>query len=135
MGLNHAQNVFFCHFLEFESLVFLEVEYSDSLQQCLTSSGGNIHKIIGKGANLGPKIGFFYLFPSSVHQFSLQSLEKSLTTSRGKTYQKNVGTRIRFFAIFSSLHQQFFLIVHRIAAWEQCQASSRAETAKKVDDI
>ena len=62
MGLNHAQNVFLCHFLEFESLVFLEVEYSDSLQQCLTSSGGNIHKIIGKGANLGPKIGFFLPF-------------------------------------------------------------------------
>ena len=37
-GQNQAQNEVFHHFLEFGSLVFLEIAYSGSLQQCLTSS-------------------------------------------------------------------------------------------------
>ena len=39
-GLNQTQNEVFCHFLEFGSLVFLEIAYNDGLQQCLTSSRG-----------------------------------------------------------------------------------------------
>ena len=35
---------FFCYFLKFGSLVFLEIPYNDSLQQCLTSSGGKTHE-------------------------------------------------------------------------------------------
>ena len=35
-GLNQAQNEVFCYFLEFGSQVFLEIEYDDTLQQCLT---------------------------------------------------------------------------------------------------
>ena len=38
ISLNHAQNEVFCHFLEFGSLVFLEIGYHDNFQQCLTSS-------------------------------------------------------------------------------------------------
>ena len=37
--------------------------------------------------------------------------------------------KISFFAILSSLHHQFSLMLHRIAAWEN--TSSRAETSKK----
>ena len=33
---------FFCHFLKFGLLVYLEIAYNDSLHQCLTSSGGKI---------------------------------------------------------------------------------------------
>ena len=35
---------FFCHFLKFGSLVFLEIAYNDNLQQCLTSSRGKVEK-------------------------------------------------------------------------------------------
>ena len=35
---------FFYHFLEFGSLVFIEIAYSDSLQQCLTSSRDKTHE-------------------------------------------------------------------------------------------
>ena len=39
---------FFCHFLKFGSLVFLEIAYSDSLQQCITTRRGKTHeKIFG----------------------------------------------------------------------------------------
>ena len=34
----------FCHFLEFGSLVFLEIAYSHSLQRCLTSSRDKLLK-------------------------------------------------------------------------------------------
>ena len=37
-GLNQAQNEVFRHFFEFGILVFLEIAYNDSLQQCLTFS-------------------------------------------------------------------------------------------------
>ena len=43
-GLNQAQNKVFRHFLEFGSLVFLEIVYSDSLQQCLTSTRGETYE-------------------------------------------------------------------------------------------
>ena len=35
---------FFCHFLKFGSLVFLEIAYNDSLQQCMISSRGKTHE-------------------------------------------------------------------------------------------
>ena len=38
MGLNQAQNEVFHNLVEFGSYVFVEITYSDSLQQCLTSS-------------------------------------------------------------------------------------------------
>ena len=42
--LNQVQNEVFCHFLEFGSLVFLEITYNDSLKQCLTSNRGKAHE-------------------------------------------------------------------------------------------
>ena len=56
---------FFCHFLKVSLLVFLEITYDDSLQQFLTSIGGNAHekkKIGGGGAKFwpnGPLLGPF----------------------------------------------------------------------------
>ena len=35
---------FFCHFLKFGSLVFLAFAYSDTLQQCLTSTRDKTHE-------------------------------------------------------------------------------------------
>ena len=40
MSENQAWHYVFDHFFKFDSLVFFEIEYNDSLQQCLTSSGG-----------------------------------------------------------------------------------------------
>ena len=61
MGQNQARNEVFCHFLEFGLLVFLEIAYNDSLQQCLTSSRGKPHeKNVGGGGEpkLCQKLGF-----------------------------------------------------------------------------
>ena len=56
---------FFRHFLKFGSLVFLQIAYNDSLQQCLTNSRGKIHEktFLGSKSGLnrpksGPKLGF-----------------------------------------------------------------------------
>ena len=56
-------------FLPFGLLVFPENAYSDSLQQCLTSSRGKIykkkisgHKCGPKGPKSGLKLGFFPFF-------------------------------------------------------------------------
>ena len=53
---------FFCHFLKFSSLVFLEIAYNDSLQQFLTCSRGNIHEKNLGGPKLVPKLVFFIIF-------------------------------------------------------------------------
>ena len=44
----------FCFFLKFGSLVLLEIAYNDILQECLTSSSGEIHE---EGAKSVPKLG------------------------------------------------------------------------------
>ena len=43
---------FFYHFLKVGTLVFLEIAYSDSLQQCLTFSRGKIYEEKFWGSNL-----------------------------------------------------------------------------------
>ena len=48
-----SPKLFFCNFLKFVSLVLLEREYNDSLQQYLTSSGGKYYKKKFGGPNLG----------------------------------------------------------------------------------
>ena len=65
-GLNQAQNEVLHNFLEFGSLVFLEIAYNDSLQQCLTYSRGKNpwKKMFGtqiwtKWAKISPGISFF----------------------------------------------------------------------------
>ena len=52
-GLNQAQNEVFGHFFEFGLLVFLEIAYNDSLQQCITSSRNKTHEKKFGGPNLG----------------------------------------------------------------------------------
>ena len=54
-GLNQDQNEVFRQFLEFGSLVFLEISYNDSLQQCLTSSNGKTHEKKNWEFKFGPK--------------------------------------------------------------------------------
>ena len=44
IGPKGSKTSFFCHFLKFGSLVFLEIAYNDNLQQCLTSSRGKDEK-------------------------------------------------------------------------------------------
>ena len=100
---------FFCHFLKFGFLVFYEISYNGSLQQCLTCSRGKIHEkklraqIWAKGAKIRPKTRFFVIF----FQFCLlvflelacnDSLQQCLTSNRGKIQKKkfwgpNLGQR------------------------------------------
>ena len=51
-GQHQAQNYAFCHFLIFGSLVFLEIAYNNSLQQCMPFSRVKLTKKIG-GPNFG----------------------------------------------------------------------------------
>ena len=53
-GPKLGSKLVFCH-LKFGSLVFLEIVYSDRLQQFLTSSGSKIHEKSLWGPNLGQK--------------------------------------------------------------------------------
>ena len=55
MGLNQAQNEVFRHFIESGSYSFLEIEYFDSLRQCLTSGRDKTHEKKNGGPKLGPK--------------------------------------------------------------------------------
>ena len=62
---SRAQNLVFCHFLMFGSLVFLDIEYNDNLKECIISSRGKIHekknlgpKFVPKGPKSGLKLGF-----------------------------------------------------------------------------
>ena len=65
----------FCHFLKFGSLVFLEIAYNDSLQQCITSSRGKIlKKSFGDQiwAKIRLKTRFSVIFWSLVHYVCLK---------------------------------------------------------------
>ena len=116
--LYQAQNEVFRHFLKFVSLVFLEIAYNDSLQQCLTSSGGKTHKKIWRpkfGPNKpksGSKLRFLsfsqvwvIVFLEIANDDSLQHLVEIKLTKKilGSQIVAKIGPEIRFFAIFSSL--------------------------------
>ena len=64
--IRHKTRGLFCHFLQFGLLVFLEIAYSDSLEQCITSTRGKTHEKsfleLTLGQNRpkpGPKLVFF----------------------------------------------------------------------------
>ena len=65
-GLKSGSKLCFLPFSQVGSLVFLEIAYNDSLQQCPISSRGKIHKRrkkncdpnLSKGSKLGPELGF-----------------------------------------------------------------------------
>ena len=130
MGQNWARNQVFCHFLKFSLLVFLEITYSDTLQQCLTSSRSKIHKKKFWGPNLGQRgqkwaqnQGFFchflkfgsLVFLEIAHKDSLQ---QRITSSRGKGYVwLKSAPKLVFFFILSSLVHQFSFKLQRLIAW------------------
>ena len=115
----------FFHFLKFGSLVFLEIAYSESLQQCLASSTGKIHEkyfcaqISVERAKIRPKTGFFSHFLKCGLLVFLEiayndSLQQFIASIRGKIHGKKKkkfvqqilaksGPKLGFFAIFSSL--------------------------------
>ena len=67
---------FFCHFLKFCALVFLEIADNDSLQWCITSSRGKTYKVFLGGdqvwAKIRPETRFSTVFSSVIHYFSLE---------------------------------------------------------------
>ena len=92
----------FLPLVKFGSLVFLKFTYSDSLQQCLNSTRGKIYdqvclepKLWQKGPKSGLKLVFFCHFhkSGSLILFDIaynNSLQQWLTSSRGKTHEKNI---------------------------------------------
>ena len=91
-----AQNRVCRLFLKFGSLVFLEIAYNDSFQQCLTSSRGKTHikkleaQIWAKLARIRSKISHFLKFVSLVFlQIAYDgSLQQCLISSRSKSDEK-----------------------------------------------
>ena len=91
---------FFFIFSSFGSLVFLEIAFNNTLQQCLTCSIGKIHenkffepKYGPKWPKSVPKQGFFCLFLKFGLLIFLEiacnvSLQQCLTCSRGKIHKK-----------------------------------------------
>ena len=99
-GQNGAQNQVFCYFIKFGSLVFLEIAYNDSLEQCLTTSrdktcqknwGPNLGQIGQNWAQNQVFCQFFFQFDSLVFLEIAQddSLEHCLTTGGSKSCAKN----------------------------------------------
>ena len=101
--LYQTQNEVFRHFLKFGSLVFLEIKYNDSFQQCLTPcvEVKSIRKIFAaqiwaKQAKIRPKIKVFRHFLKFGSLVLLEiayndSLQQYLTSSGGRTHEKNLG--------------------------------------------
>ena len=112
-GQNRSQNQNFYHFLKFSSFVFLQIAYSDSLQQCLTCRRGKIHENNFCGPDLDPKLGFcdFLKFGSLVFLEIAynDSLKQCLTTSRGKIHERNFGPKFRSNQTKLSLRLSFLL--------------------------
>ena len=100
-GQNQSRNQVFCYFFKFGSVIFLEIAYSDTLQQSVAFSRGKICK-----KNLGPNLVqggqsrsqnqvfcYFLKFASLVFLEIAYSdrLQQCVTYSRGKMYEKNFG--------------------------------------------
>ena len=147
--INQAQNEVLRLFLEFGSLVFLEIAYYDSLYQCLTSSRAKKKLAKKKKKNWGPHLGqtlgfslfsqvWFISFPWKWYNDSLQ---QCLTSSRGKTHKKyffeahiwtTIGPEIRFSTIFSSLVNYFSFKLHRVIAWNNNWQLAEVKSIKKI---
>ena len=69
MGQNWAKKLGFLPLSKFGLLVFFEIAYNDSLQQCLTSSTGKIHEkyFWAQRGQIWVETRFFVFFSSLVH--------------------------------------------------------------------
>ena len=91
----------FLPFSKFGSVVSLEIAYSDSLQQFITSSRDKVHEKNLWGPNLGQnwtKTRIFCCFLKFGSLVSLEiayndSLQQFLTSSRDKIYKKVFGAQ------------------------------------------
>ena len=106
---------FLFHFLKFSSLVFLDITYNDSLQQCLLCEVKLKKKRFWR-PKIGSEIRLFAIFSILVHQFSVklcriiawnnaQLLAEVKSTIKIWVTQiwakrSKIGTKVRFFAIF-----------------------------------
>ena len=69
--------VFLCHFFKFGSVVFLEIAYNDSLQQCVIfCKSKTLKKVFWEGrqiwAKIGPETRFLIILSSLLHWLSLK---------------------------------------------------------------
>ena len=131
------------HFLNFVSLVFLEIAYNYSLQQCITSSRDKNPQNKFLGPNLGqngPKLSLILGFQPFFHFYN-DSLQQCLTFSRGKVHEKKfwaliwtkgakIGPKTVFchFLRFGSL---VFLEISCNYSLQQCLTTSRGKTHQK----
>ena len=87
-----------CNFLKFGALVFLEIAYNYSLQQCISSRVKTQKKVLGPNlGKKGPKLDLTpglrpfsqIWFISFLEVAYNDSLQQCLTRSRGKIFEKN----------------------------------------------
>ena len=143
----------FFHFLKFGSLVFLEIAYSESLQQCLASSTGKIHEkyfcaqISVERAKIRPKTGFFPIFSSVVYQFFLKlhtmiacNNLQHLLEVKSMEKKKKIGTpnfgqvrpKTRFFCHFLKFGSLVFLGKEYNDSLQQFLTPSGVKIHKKI---
>ena len=84
----------FCHFLKFGALVFFEIAYNDSFQQCIIFSIGETHEK-NFWAKIGSETGFFCHFVRFGSLVFLEivyndSLQQFLTSRRDEILKKNL---------------------------------------------
>ena len=145
MGQNRTRNQFFCDFFKFGSLVFLEIAYNDSLQQCLTSTRGKIHQKKFWSPNFGQKgqnwagnqvFCHFLKFGSLVFLEIAynDSLQQCMISSRGKTHEKNFGDQIwvkmgqnQIFCHFLKFGSLVLLDIAQDDSLEHCLTTSRGQ--------
>ena len=148
-------------FLKFGSLVFLDIAYNDSLQQCITSSRGKTHQKNPYKNFWGPNLGqrcqnrpgtrfFFHFLKFGTFVFLEiaynNSLQQCITSSRGKIHQKNhikffgaqiwakdakIGLELSFLFHFLRFGSLVFLEIAYNDCLQQCVTSTRGETSSR----
>ena len=127
----------FFHFLKFGSLVFREIAYNDSLQQCLTTNRCKTCKKMFWGpkfgpnrAKSGPKLGFLTYFQVWFISFPGNYIEIAQLLVEVKPIKKTLGgancVQNQDFCHFLKAISLVFLDIAQDCSLRQCLRSSRA---------
>ena len=147
-GQNGSRNWVFVYFLQFGSLVFLEIASSDSLQQYIASNRSKAHKnIFGDqiwaktDQNRTQNYVFVYCFFFKKNEYN-NSLQQCSRSSRGKTHkiffqEPNLGQNRRktgpklVFCHSLKFGSLVFLQIAQDESFEDCITTRRGKTRQK----
>ena len=148
MGQNWTQNQVFCYFFKLGSLVFLDIAYNDSLEQCLTCSRGKTHKkyfLDQRGQNWSLNQVFCHFLKFCLLIFletaCSDSLQQCITCSRDKIHENifwvqilskgaKIGPETRFYH-FLNFDSLVFLEITYNDSLQQCLTCSRGKIYEK----